>query len=88
MRPYRVPVLMFHSVGVRHLEWPHAFLSEDLSLFERKIETLIRLGYQPIFHEELHRHLRAGAAIPDKAILLTFDDGFLDNWVVVFPFLK
>lgn len=88
MRPYRVPVLMFHSVGVRHLEWPYAFLSEDLSLFERKIETLIRLGYQPIFHEELYRHLRAGAAIPEKAILLTFDDGYLDNWVIVFPLLK
>lgn len=83
-----VPVIMLHSVGADALNWPYAYLSEDIALFERKIDFLLRQGYQFIFHEELYQYMDNGTALPSKTLMLTFDDGYLDNWVIVYPILK
>jgi len=87
-RPYSVPVLMFHSVGASHLDWPYRFLSEPVALFERKIDYLLRRGYEFIFHDDLYHYMKGEQSLSQKAVMLTFDDGFLDNWVIAFPILK
>jgi peptidoglycan/xylan/chitin deacetylase (PgdA/CDA1 family) len=45
-------------------------------------------GWSTITLGELHAHLSSGAPLPEKPIVLTFDDGYLDNWVFAYPILK
>jgi peptidoglycan/xylan/chitin deacetylase (PgdA/CDA1 family) len=83
-----VPVIMFHSVGANKLKWKYHFLSEDITIFENKIRYLCEKRFNFIFHDDLFYYVRDGRPLPDKALMLTFDDGFLDNWMIVYPILK
>ena len=83
-----VPVLMFHSVGIRSENWVWADLSEELDVFESLLSRLTRLGYSAVTLDELYKHMSGKARLPKNAIVLTFDDGYLDNWVFVAPLLR
>jgi len=52
------------------------------------MRALVGSGFTAISLQELYRHMKYGSALPPKPVLLTFDDGYLDNWVYVFPMLK
>jgi peptidoglycan/xylan/chitin deacetylase (PgdA/CDA1 family) len=83
-----IPAVMFHSIGADRLNWPYRFLSEDIGLFEQKIDYLIERGWSFIHHEDLYAYMARNKPLPPQSLMLTFDDGYLDNWVVVFPILK
>ena len=83
-----VPVIMFHSVGLCDKNWPISHLSEPLDLFEEKIALLKKLGYHFVFWSELYEYMKGNKKLNNPSIMLTFDDGYLDNWVLVFPILK
>lgn len=78
--------LMFHSVGLDGWSWRSPQISESIGTFERKIKALAQTRWTSFFLTEMPiESQRANAA---KNLLLTFDDGYLDNWVHVFPMLK
>lgn len=49
---------------------------------------LVRTGYRPITLRDLVYHLTLGAPLPEKPIVLTFDDGYEDNYTNAYPLLK
>lgn len=55
--------------------------------FEAQIKTLLENGYTPIFMHELSQGLNGEIALPDKPIVLTFDDGYRDFYTDVYPIL-
>ena len=78
----KIPILMYHSV----LETPTTALTELFvrpSEMEKQLIYLRDNGYQTITFEDLDN-------IGDftKPIMLTFDDGYRDNYTVLFPLLK
>lgn len=83
----RVPVIMYHDVipeRVRESQWFDCSVDE----FEKQMNFLALEGAQPISLQELYDHLTTGKEIPEKAVVLTFDDnyqGFYDN---AYPILK
>ena len=83
-----VPALMFHSVGLENHPWVWSHISEPLDTFEAKIALLKDKGFTGVFWHELYEHMIGGHTLPDNSILLTFDDGYLDNWVNVYPILR
>ena len=83
-----VPVVMFHSVGLEKSDWCFSHISESLMIFEEKINALVSSGYQFIFWQDLYDHMSGSRVAPKKSIMLTFDDGYLDNWVYVSPIIK
>jgi len=83
-----VPVVMFHSVGAEQLDWIFNYISEPLQEFEAKIRTLKEEGFNFITWPELYAYMRGELSLKLPSILLTFDDGYLDNWVNVYPILK
>jgi peptidoglycan/xylan/chitin deacetylase (PgdA/CDA1 family) len=60
-------------------------LSPDL--FEQQLDWLQR-GYTLIGVEEIETALAGGTPLPERAALLTFDDGFTDHYETVFPILR
>ncbi len=83
-----IPVVMFHSVGLAETDWCFSHISEPLECFEEKIAHLARAGYQFLFWDDLYEHMSGRRKVSGKSVMLTFDDGYLDNWVFVYPLLR
>lgn len=83
-----VPMVMFHSIGQEDLDWEYRHIAEPVSAFEAKVAGLNRAGFNFISWGELYAYMRGEVDIPLPAIVLTFDDGYLDNWVYAYPILK
>lgn len=79
---------MFHSVGLENHPWVWSYISEPVRTFEEKIALLKKKGFVGVHWHELYEHMAGRCVLPDNAIFLTFDDGYLDNWVYVYPILK
>lgn len=88
MKSLPVPVFMYHTVGVAHPGWLWDFLTLDFNKFDTQMATLKRLGCNTVTLDELYDHMSAGTKLPRNPFVLTFDDGYLDNWVAVAPILK
>ncbi len=83
-----VPVLMFHSVGMSEPGWVWQQLSERADAFEGFLKLLAARGYRTITLAELHDHMSGVRPCEPRSVGLAFDDGYLDNWVTVYPLLK
>ncbi len=78
---YPVPVLMYH--GVSDDPWGASELFVSPGELERQLCLLLDRGYTPIWFEDL-KHVDQ----IQKPILLTFDDGYRDNYTDLFPLLQ
>jgi peptidoglycan/xylan/chitin deacetylase (PgdA/CDA1 family) len=83
-----VPVVMYHGVGPPKPGWDWNILVMPLDVFEGQMRMLKEEGWTAITLRALYDHMATGAPLPDKPIVLTFDDGYLDNWVFAYPILK
>lgn len=68
------PDQAFVSVSTEHLVEQFAWLQEN--------------GYQPVTVDQILEANRGGKPLPDKALLLTFDDGYSSFYTRVFPLLR
>ncbi|WOD41134.1 polysaccharide deacetylase family protein [Nodosilinea sp. E11] len=80
----RVPILMYHDV----LEPPEVFFDLTPTDFENHLQTILDNGLTPISPDQLVQHLRTGAALPEKPVLITLDDGYVGHYEHVFPLLQ
>lgn len=76
-----VPILMYHAVGDDVWGIPELFVGEED--MEAQLQYLADNGYTPIFFSDLNR-----AAEFEKPVILTFDDGYDDNYTVLFPLIQ
>lgn len=81
-------VIMFHSVGNESGEWYRNWLSVSLNHFDIFCKYLAKKKYQTGFLEDWYKAQNNQSVDSNKQIILTFDDGYLDNWVYVYPILK
>ncbi len=89
-RTAHVPILMYHYISVppRNADRIRRDLSLPPDLFREHLEYLSSHGYHTITLEELALHLLEGKPLPPKPIILTFDDGYRDNYENAFPLLR
>ncbi len=83
-----VPSLMFHSVGLNASDWVWRDLSESLDSFEGKLQLFQKHKCRTVFWADVYQHVSGTTRLPARTLMLTFDDGYLDNWVLVWPLLK
>ncbi len=88
-RPGGVPVLMYHSVSSEPgwLPWADT-ISLRPEAFERQLRILRSRGHAPISLGHLVESRRTGGALPARPVVVTLDDGYLDNWVAAWPLLR
>lgn len=65
----------------------HELISASEARF-RKQMTLLRERYNPIRFGDVIRALESGTALPPRPVIVTFDDGYDDNYRVAFPILR
>ncbi|MGW0535429.1 polysaccharide deacetylase family protein [Streptomyces sp. NPDC003032] len=71
-----VPILMYHSVARLPNEATHG-LSVSPDAFARQMEVLGERGFTPLTTARLAAIWRSsGAALPERPVLITFDDGY------------
>ncbi|MDL2274577.1 polysaccharide deacetylase family protein [Desulfosarcina sp. OttesenSCG-928-G10] len=81
MKNTLISCLMLHSVGVPFSQWNWRFLTLPWQNFEGMLRWLCRMGYRGVTFEEYHQICRKDRLKKERAVCLTFDDGYLDNWV-------
>lgn len=80
----RVPIVMYHDVLAEQQ------VSFDLTpaQLEAHLQLIRDRGLTPVTLDQVVQHLRSGAPLPEKPILLTFDDGYAGHFEYVYPLLK
>jgi len=81
---YGVPVLNYHQVN----DEKHSALTLHVDQFREQMEYLHNQGYNTITLAQLYDYLENGTELPNKPIVITFDDGYVDNYKNVLPILK
>jgi biofilm PGA synthesis lipoprotein PgaB len=83
-RAAKIPIIMYHDITTKKdVSWD--VTPEEL---ERHFQALQDGGYTPISMDQMVNHLRTGAALPSKPVLLTFDDNYVGQYKYAFPLLK
>lgn len=77
-----IAVYMYHHV----CEQPGS-LAVTAARFESQIRGLAEKGYRALGAAEFAEFMK-GKPLPRRSVLLTFDDGYLDNWVYAHPVLQ
>ena len=78
-----IPILNYHKVDTLH----HS-LSVLPENFERQMAYLNDSGYHTITPDQLMAYLKFGHPLPENPVMITFDDGYQDNYVNAFPSMK
>jgi peptidoglycan/xylan/chitin deacetylase (PgdA/CDA1 family) len=90
VREAQVPILMYHYISVPppDADKIRIGLSVPPANFEAHLRYLKENGYHTISLHQLLLSLTRGEPLPDKPIILTFDDGYRDNYENAFPLLQ
>ncbi len=80
----RVPVLTYHHIDDD--EGNNASISAQR--FEKHMDALVEAGYTAISLSELTAYVDSDAPLPEKPVVITFDDGYLSNYEYAYPILK
>ena len=83
-----VPMIYYHSIADGNNGWLFRHLSCPVSIFESHLKALRRANFHTISLQRLYGYMAEGKQIPSRSVVLTFDDGYLDNWVYTYPLLK
>lgn len=83
-----IPVIAYHKIDepTEDIKLRGAFTSPKN--FAKQMSYLKNQGFEFYTASELIEHFRNNGAFPRKAVALTFDDGWKDNYTNAFPVLR
>ncbi len=80
-----VPIILYHWIAVSPINSQYYVPPEK---FEEEMKLLHDWGYTTITTELLIKAINEGADLPPRPILITFDDGHLNNYTTAFPIMQ
>ncbi len=86
----KIPILLYHNfvTTVPESDPDNFNYINTPESFEENIKTLIENGYTIISMKELNDCDAGKMELPDKPIIITFDDGYYSNYEYIYPILK
>lgn len=81
-----VPVLMYHSLLKDTSRTGTYVVTPDQ--FESDMRWLQDHGYTTVHMADLIAYVQNGTPLPDKPVVITFDDGYYNNYVYAYPILQ
>lgn len=82
----RLPVVMYHLVLDDATRLGDFTISPKM--FENDVDCILKNGYTPINFADLNAYVYDNKPLPEKPIMITFDDGFYNNYHYIFPIIK
>ncbi|HZW83251.1 MAG TPA: polysaccharide deacetylase family protein [Candidatus Deferrimicrobium sp.] len=79
-----VPILLYHHVA----DGPANYLTLDPAIFEVQMKYLYESGFQTISLYQLYSTYYLNLALPQKPVIITFDDGLIDQYTTALPILR
>lgn len=84
----KIPILLYHNIPIGKSARSEYYMSTTQKQFEKQISGLKELGYTFITYDDLIKYYNNELALPEYVVLITFDDGYLDNYENAFPIIK
>ncbi len=81
-----VPILMYHNIFRSSNAHGDYIISE--AAFEEDLKFLSENGYTTIVMQDLIDYTMGKGDLPEKPVVLTFDDGYFNNFAYAFPLLQ
>jgi peptidoglycan/xylan/chitin deacetylase (PgdA/CDA1 family) len=81
-----VPILMYHHLVEDVGEVNDASIT--VQTFEAQMATLSRAGYHTVSFSQLYDYVYYGRDLPEKPLVITFDDGYQSNEYLAWPILE
>ena len=81
-----LPIVMYHHMSPKSRLWGKYVLSVEQ--FENDLTWLRDNGYTAITTDELRAWCRGEAEMPEKPVMITFDDGYESTYVYAKPLLE
>lgn len=86
--PEGFPILEYHQVTDAPLDPHFELYNVPPAEFAAQLDYLKAEGYTTITLQDFMRAVHGKTTLPEKPIVLTFDDGYADNYSIMFPILK
>ncbi len=83
----KLPILMYHNINDEY-DLRNTNVEMSASDFKNQMTALKENGYTTILFDEYINYVNGKGKLPEKPILVTFDDGYLNNFTVAYPILK
>ena len=85
-----VPILLYHHIGSLPADASRAQRRWTLTpkKFDDQMRWIAKHGFHPITVVQLNDYLKRGLSLPAKPIIISFDDGWKDQYSAAFPILK
>lgn len=81
-----VPILMYHAICESPSKAGKFVITKDA--FEDDLKYLKGAGYNTISFSELIDFVENNVPLPENPVMLTFDDGYYNNYCYAYPLLK
>lgn len=79
------PILNYHGLTTDESQLSDWVITPQK--FESDLKGLIEKGYTPIFTSDLLNHIKNGTELPEKPVIIQFDDGYSSVYELAFPIL-
>ena len=80
-----IPILLYHRIDISPTDSRYYVTPEK---FEAQMKLLHDWEYTIITTTQLVQAITQGTALPPRPMLITFDDGHLDNYTAAFPIMQ
>ena len=82
----KLPVIMYHSL-LKDEKLQNDYTVSP-TLFENDLKYLTENGYTTVVVKDLIDYVYGKKSLPEKCIMLTFDDGYNNNYTDLYPLLQ
>ena len=87
----KIPIITFHRLvldNIKKEKYPNNQWVGSIDVFEEMMNYLYENQYNTISTEEFLEWYKGNINLPKKSILITFDDGFYEDYYLAYPILK
>ena len=81
-----LPILMYHAL-VTSPQYQNTYFI-DPSILESDLQYLSEHHYTTVTVHDLIEYVDSGKPLPEKPVMLTFDDGYFNNYLYAYPLLR